>query len=341
MSRGAVRLSVIVPTLNEARALPQLLADLRAQRGIVLDIVVADGGSTDATLDVAAAHDAQIVLAPKGRARQMNAGVRAAGFDLLLFLHADTRLPQTDLLARAVAKLLGAAQDGQTVTAGHFPLRFERRDEHHDLLFRFMERKTACNRPYTINGDQGVLIHRRHFHMLGGYDERLPFLEDQRLAARVRDRGHWIVLPGHLRTSARRFETEGHRQRYLLMALIMGAYVAGLDEFFTEAPQVYSEQSRTQHLRIEPFRAVLMRLLGRRPWRERLGILLRAGRFVRQNAWQLALLRDVRRDDGDDRCLRRYDRYLAPLIDHRLADAITAALLAIWLYLLLPLRRDH
>lgn len=323
-------LSVIIPTLNEANALPLLLQDLNQQTGVRLDVIVADGGSTDGTLDVA--QHARVVMAARGRAAQMNAGRRHAKGEYLLFLHADSRLPTPRLLSDALATLKATGDRA----AGHFGLRFERQRPGQDFFYRYVEGKTRSNRSYTINGDQGLLIRRDFFDALGGYDERLPFLEDQRLAARIFEAGRWILLPGDLVTSARRFESEGHAERYALMALMMGAHVVGLEEFFAHAPAVYRAQNETRKLNVESFAALVRSLIRAQGWRG-WHTLYRGGRFVRENAWQLFYRRDLIRNDGLDSALRFHDRWFAPLVRNPFGNTLAMLLLLVWLYGVLPL----
>lgn len=325
-------LSVVIPTLNETAALPRLLADLRAQTGLTLEIIVADGGSTDATREHAARLGAKLIRAPRGRGAQMNAGAAAATYDSLLFLHADTRLESPTLLADAQHALRVAGDDR---VAGHFPLRFARTQPGHEFLFRYAEGKTRSNRRYTINGDQGLLISRKYFSELGGYDTRLLFLEDQRFSTRIFATGRWLLLPGELVTSARRFESEGHAERYALMALMMGAYAVGLDEFFEQAPHAYRAQNETQKLNVEAFAALVRKLIRAKGW-DGWRTLYRGGRFVRENAWQLFYRRDLIRNDGRDSALRFHDRWFASLVSNPLGNTLAMLLLVIWLYGVLP-----
>lgn len=311
-------------------ALPALLADLHAQHGIALELVVADGGSTDGTATLAIAGGARLVSAPRGRGGQMNAGAAVTTAPWLLFLHADSRLPDPELLARALAVLRAAEAEHGPRVAGHFPLRFARSRSGHSLAWRYLEEKTAFNRPWTINGDQGLLLARAFFAELGGFDASLPFLEDQRIAARIREAGRWITLPGHLVTSARRFETEGLHRRYQLMAIIMGLYAAGLDEFFRRAPAVYRAQHEADgRLRLTPFFRLVAQVLQERPPAERRAIWRRVGRLVRENAWQPFYFLDVLARPwlgaGRYPCLGFYDRRLARWLDNRVGDAIAAA----------------
>lgn len=331
-----MNLSVIIPALNEAAALPALLDDLRRQQGVALQLIVADGGSADGTPALAAAAGATLVQAPRGRGAQMNAGAKAAQADVLLFLHADSRLESSTLLRDALAALKAAGPS----SAGHFALRFARTQPGHTLFYRYLEEKTALNRPGTINGDQGLLIGATFFRELGGFDERLPFLEDQRLAAKVFEHGRWLTLPGALTTSARRFETEGAHRRYTLMALIMGLHAAGADEYFARAKEVYATQDATRRLNIGAQLTLVRRVLHEVGWRRACVILFRAGRYSRQNSWQLfywwdVLLRPLL-GAGKYPVLRFHDLIIRPLTDNRVFDALTAMLIAIWFLLVLP-----
>lgn len=334
--RFMAELSVVIPTLNEEAALPLLLADLHQQQDCALEIIVADGGSSDATAALAQRGGAKVVRAERGRALQMNAGAAQAAADYLLFLHADTRLPSPTVLRDALAALVRQKSDR---VAGHFPLRFVRSAQGHDFLFRYLEEKTALNRSYTINGDQGALLSKRFYQELGGYDPRLPFLEDQRFATQVWQRGRWIVLPGHLHTSARRFELEGHRSRLILMTLMMALHEAGCDEFFALAPQVYASQDKTGRLDLAAFHRLIRGMLWRARWKRMACILFQCGRFVRQNTWQLFYHRDLRRaPPGHYPRLAFYDRHLDRLIANRVGDFIATLLMCAWFFLWLPLR---
>jgi len=334
-------LSVVVPTLNEASALPTLLDQLRRQHGLACEVIVADGGSSDTTVALAQQARARVVSAPRGRGAQMNAGARAATGRHLLFLHADSELATTLQLREALDALKAQiAMDG-TRCAGHFALRFARRDAAHALFYRYLEEKTALNRTGTINGDQGLLLSAEYFHELGGFDERLPFLEDQRIATRISGSGRWLLLPGTLLTSARRFETEGACRRYTVMALIMGLHAAGADAFFERASEVYASQGETARLRVGAHLALTRRVLRAAGWRGAPGILYRAGRYTRQNSWQPFFWCDValrtRLEPGRNPFLAFHDRVIRPLADNRLFDTLAMLAITIWFLGVLPL----
>lgn len=314
---GVPALSVLIPALNEAETLPLLLADIAGQRGIDIEVIVADGGSADATAAIAARHGALVVAAVRGRAAQLNAAVAAARAGWLLCLHADSRLSELEQLRRALGQLL-AEQARGGIVAGHWPLRFLRAQPGHDALFRQLEAKSASNRPGTVNGDQGLLIHSETLATLGGFDESLPFFEDQRLAAKVFARGRFLLLPDLLHTSARRFETEGHRARLLLMALIVGAEAAGLDDWLASLPALYRGQKEATQLRAAPFIDSLLAHIAGLPRARQREVWKSAGQLVAANAWQLAQWRDAQRAGG--RWLARFDMLLAPLFATPLAS---------------------
>lgn len=303
--------SVLIPTLNEARALPLLLADLATQQGLRLEVLVADGGSTDLTPAIARRHEAHVVRSSRGRAVQLNAAVAAARAPWLIVLHADSRLTAPKQLAQALS-LLKAERRCGPVVAGHWPLRFLREQAGHERLFRQLEAKSACNRPGTVNGDQGLLIHRETLAALGGFDESLPFFEDQRLAGKVFAQGRFVLLPGVIETSARRFEVEGHSARLLLMALIVGAEKAGLDHWLASLPALYREQGTATRLAAAPFIESLLAHIAALPAERRRMVWQRAGKLVAGNIWQLALALDTRQH-APPRWLPRFDAALAPL----------------------------
>lgn len=326
----APKLSVVIPTLNEADHLPALLDDLRAQT-LAVEIVVADGGSQDTTCAEVERRGLGLVRGARGRGVQMNAGAERSHGEILLFLHADSRLAGAMQLETALAAF-EAERDAATVpVAGHFALRFERVGRTADTLFRFMEAKTRSGRRGTINGDQGLMLRRTDFEALGRFDTRLPFLEDQRIAEQIFANGRWLLLPGELRTSARRFEMEGHRRRYALMALMMAMHELGIEDFFRAAPQVYAAQGSTQSLRLEPFLDLARRMFWERVRRDS-STFRRLGRYARGNAWQLGLMVDVARYDQRGTWLERVDQRIAPLLDqptvNRLADFVAAGLVA-------------
>ncbi len=298
-------LRVIIPTRNEQFALPRVLDDLQAQTGVRLRISVVDGESTDQTVRLAQSRGHEVIVAPPGRGRQLNCGWRSCTEDVLLFLHADSHLASPNLLSEALAAWLPHASD----TAGHFRLEFVDTPQPKPFFYRHLEAKTALNKPQSFNGDQGLLIHRTLLQRIGGFDESLPFLEDQTLGTAVRDLGgSFMTLPGVLQTSARRFETEGRLARYFAMLLIMCAREAGCTDFLRDAPGLYREQSATGPLRIAP---LLQRLLHEAEQRPQTWPIVT--RYLRENAWQLPALADSA-THGRWRLRARFEENLEPWV---------------------------
>lgn len=340
MSECKPQLSVIIPTLNEVEVLPELLRQLCDQQGIALEVIVADGGSIDGTHDVAAEFSTTLVRCDSGRGLQMNSGAKVAIADTLLFLHADSGLTSPNQLSEALAQL-EHEQKGKLV-AGHFALEFVGEHDSAEFRYRYLQAKTELSRANTINGDQAVLIRREHFIALGGFDESMGFLEDQRFAEKLREQGQWLLLPHRLQTSSRRFSSEGFSRRYTLMSIIMGMYAVGAQAFFQQAGGIYKAQHEVDKLRLAPFIALCAKTLVRLPWRQR----FRVGGFIARNAWQLGLMLEVRLRPvlGTGKpashlsyWLPVYDRYLAWFFRSEPVAIMTLALAACWFFaVLLP-----
>jgi len=343
-------LSVIIPTINEAEALPTLISAFGKQQGIRFEIIIADGGSHDDTLALChAAADAvkipfQGIETPAGRAKQMNAGSLHARASDLLFLHADTTIDNPMLLANArdsVQQTRSITNDDQIV--GHFPLRFVRTNDQHDSGYYFYEAKTTLNRRDCINGDQGFWLSKTYLQQLDGFDESLDYMEDARLANKVFDSGLWITLPGKVGTSARRFESEGLKQRQTLNALLCNFERIGLHSFFDAAKAAYRQQGQAGTLNLTPFLLIIHRLSFAEGLSRGLRYWMDTGSYVAENAWQLAFQKDCRRNrkmgaapgDGEQYSLKFYDQCIGPLINSLPARVITALLTFSWFYGLL------
>ena len=204
-------LSVVIPCLNAAATLPRLIAAL-SEHGIGDEIVVADGGSTDGTVDVAGAV---IIAAPRGRGTQLAAGAAAARGGNLLFLHADS-LPGPGFKAAVD----GFAEPGK---AGVFRLAFDDDAPAARRVERFVAWRTrALGLPY---GDQGLLIHRTLYDELGGF-RPLPLMEDVDFARRLGKR-RIAVLDGTVVTSAARYRN-GYVRRGARNAACLGLYFLGV-----------------------------------------------------------------------------------------------------------------
>ena len=213
------RISVVIPTLNAAGTLSEILAALRASP-IVGEVIVADGGSSDDTVACAAAAGARVIVAPRGRGGQLAAGAAAAEGDWLFFLHADCRLEPG--WEKAVAEFLAAPQAESR--AGYFDLALDdpapaaRRLEH---LVAWRCRVLAL--PY---GDQGLLISRRLYDSVGGF-ARMPLMEDVDLVRRL-GRHRLVRIGARCLASARRYRREGYLRRPLRNLLCLSLYFAGV-----------------------------------------------------------------------------------------------------------------
>lgn len=209
--------SVIVPTLNEERILAATLTQAR-QPG-VHEIIVVDGGSVDATRAVAEPLADLVLSAPQGRAAQMNAGADAARGDVLLFLHADTRVPEGYTVAVAAA----CAQPG--IIGGRFDVNLQPATWLLRLTGQLMNWRSRLSRIAT--GDQAIFIRREVFEQLGGY-ANIPLMEDIELSRRMKRAGRIACLRQRVTTSARRWQKHGVVRTILLMWSLRLLYFFGV-----------------------------------------------------------------------------------------------------------------
>jgi len=209
-------LSVIIPTLDEAGNTATLVDDMRLAGA---EVIVADGGSTDGTADIARKHAAIVVTSSPGRAIQMNAGARAATRGTLLFLHADTRLPW-DFPDHVTAAL---ARPG--VVAGAFRFRIDTKS----IAARIIEFGTnvRCRSRHMPYGDQGLFLRREVFHSIGGFEE-IPIMEDFELVSRLRPQGRIAVIAAPAFTSPRRWERLGYFRTTLCNKAVIWGYRLGI-----------------------------------------------------------------------------------------------------------------
>lgn len=210
------RISIIIPTLNEAANLPATLAS--TQHGSNVEVIVVDGGSTDETVEVARYWGIEVVHCLPGRARQMNVGVIRATGELLLFLHGDTRLLRGyDSHIRAILKR-------PRTVAGAFQLRIDGRLPGLRTAERLVNLRSQCLQfPY---GDQAIFLRADLFRDMGGFPE-MPIMEDFELVRRLRRRGRIVTAPIPVLTSARRWERLGIVRTTLINYSIPLAYYLG------------------------------------------------------------------------------------------------------------------
>jgi rSAM/selenodomain-associated transferase 2 len=233
-----MRLSVIVPMLNEERAIGATLDALR--RGAPqAEIVVVDGGSTDRSAEIAesygvefarAASDAcptatggagaiVVLRAARGRARQMNVGARAAGGEALVFVHADTLVPVT------FHSDVAAALSDPRIIGGRFDLALDEPSLAGRLLGRLISLRSRVMR--TATGDQAIFVRREVFEGLGGFAE-IELCEDIDFARRLKRTGRVACLRSRVITSARRWRRNGLIRTVLKMWIIKSLFLAGV-----------------------------------------------------------------------------------------------------------------
>lgn len=210
------KLSIILPVLNEARGIAETLAALRP---LAAEIIVVDGGSDDATPAIAQRLADQLITAPRGRARQMNAGAAVARGDILLFLHADTLLPVGADQSIIAALAAGAAW-------GRFDVRITGESLWLPLIAALMNRRSRLTGIAT--GDQAIFVRREVFAALGGFPVQ-PLMEDIELSCRLKAQSPPACLRDRVLTSGRRWEKHGVMRTVLLMWSLRLRYFFGAD----------------------------------------------------------------------------------------------------------------
>ena len=189
-------LSIVIPTLNEAEVLACTLKGLRHESA---EIIVVDGGSTDHTLEIARQYTSRVLTSPRGRGPQQDAGARESQGSVLLFLHADTELPNTyeGLIQQALAD--------KSVVFGAFHLSILTSSPVLDLIALMANLRSRFLRlPY---GDQALFVRRGAYFQVGGFQD-WPIMEDVDLVCRLNRVGGFKLVRTPVRTSARRWEHE-------------------------------------------------------------------------------------------------------------------------------------
>ena len=211
------RLSIIIPTLNEANIIEKTIR--RLPKSDEVEILVVDGGSSDGTAEMAQEFGARVLRTAPSKAEQMNAGAAGAKGEVLLFLHADTHLP-----AQFEKKVLTTIYR-KGVSAGAFTLGIDSED----WGLRFIERVANWRArffklPY---GDQALFVSRQLFLEIGGFAD-FPIMEDFELVRRLKKRGQITILPDSVKTSPRRWRNFGVFKTWFINQIIVGAYFIGI-----------------------------------------------------------------------------------------------------------------
>ena len=212
-----MKISVIVPVLNEEQSIQATLQSLT--RLAPHEIIVVDGGSRDRTVEICAQFPIRFFTTERGRARQMNFGARQASGDILLFLHADTRLPHS-----ALTDVAAALSDAACV-GGRFDVELEGSHWMLKIIAALINCRSRATKIAT--GDQALFVRREIFERSGGYDE-IPLMEDIAFCRRLKRLGGVACLRGRVITSARRWEKEGVWRTIFKMWTLKLGYLAGV-----------------------------------------------------------------------------------------------------------------
>lgn len=214
------RLSIIMPVLNEAATIEPALARLQPLRANGVELIVADGGSRDDTAARAAPLTDRVVSAPRGRGAQMNAGAAAARGDVLLFLHADTRLPE-----RAERRVSEALARTRRVW-GRFDVRIDGRSAALPLVALMMNLRSRLSGIAT--GDQAIFVRRDVFENVGGFPD-IALMEDIEMSRRLKRKSRPACIAAPVVTSGRRWDETGAMRVIVLMWSLRLAYFFGAD----------------------------------------------------------------------------------------------------------------
>lgn len=212
------RISIIIPVLNEAMLIVQTLSALQPLRVRGHELIVVDGGSDDATAALSQPFSDKVINSPRGRAQQLNTGARIAKGDILLFLHADTFLPESaDLL------IIDGIRN-QNKSWGRFDVNLSGT---HPLL-RFVEYLMNVRSRLTgmATGDQGIFVLKKLFDRVGGFPE-IDLMEDIALSRILKKYGPSLCLWQRVVTSSRRWERNGILRTILLMWRLRLVYRLG------------------------------------------------------------------------------------------------------------------
>ena len=216
---GTPSLSIIVPILDEREMLSRLLEHLEPYRQAGCEVLLIDGGSRDGSDEFARLAGFTVAPSVTGRASQMNAGARLASGDLLLFLHADSRLPSgADTLVRhAIAD--------ECYAWGFFKIRIEGESRLLPIVGFLMNHRARLTGIAT--GDQAIFVRRSAFERVGGFPEQ-PLMEDVELSKRLKRIARPALVRGHVITSGRRWESRGVLRTIALMWSLRLAYWLGV-----------------------------------------------------------------------------------------------------------------
>jgi rSAM/selenodomain-associated transferase 2 len=217
-------LSIIMPVLDEAELIGDALRALAPLRQRGAEMIVVDGGSRDRTVELARSHGAHVVAAPRGRAAQMNAGAMIARGDVLLFLHADTRLPAT--ADQLVLEGLARSDHRSNRSWGRFDLAIAGRSRLLAIVALAINLRSRLTG--IASGDQAMFVRRDMFMALGGFPD-IALMEDIALSRALKRIAPPLCLKDKVTTSGRRWEKHGVLRTIVLMWRLRLAYFLGAE----------------------------------------------------------------------------------------------------------------
>lgn len=212
-----LKISIIIPCLNEARFLPKTIENCKRLEGN-FEIIVVDGGSSDGTITaIQKFEDVKLFASNQGRAVQMNYGAKKATGEILLFLHADTLLPHKTytLITNQLQK--------KNFIGGSFRLKLDKKD----VFLKFYSWCSRFNLEFFTYGDHGIFMKRDVFMDIEGFKE-IPFMEDIEIQKRLHRKGKFKKLNDYVVTSGRRFEKNGTFKQLCIDVILVGLYNLGI-----------------------------------------------------------------------------------------------------------------
>lgn len=222
-------ISIIMPVLNEEKNIEGAFQNVSTLKGD-FELVVVDGGSTDKTREIAERHGA-VILSDKGRAKQMNAGARRAKGDILLFLHADSRLSP-----HALSEIERSLNNGKEIVGGALKFYLDDGSPPFKLLSFFSNLRANISKTYT--GDFGQFIRKSAFDKIGGFNE-IELMEDIDICKRLKKEGKLVQVNAKIISSSRRFKKQGILKTWIHMQVNRFLYFIGtppvrLSEFYED-----------------------------------------------------------------------------------------------------------
>ena len=218
-----MKLSIIIPTLNEESLIEKNLSFIKKELSAIsyqlsAEIIVADGGSRDRTVETARRFADRVCISDKGRGEQMNAGAKVSEGDLFLFLHADSIL-----YLSGIVDMLKVMEDNDVV-GGAFRLKIDSKKTSHKVISSFANMRSGILG--IAYGDQGIFVRKNIFYAVGGYPD-IPIMEDVEFVKRLKGKGKFIMLNECVTTSSRRWDREGMLYTTIRNWILISLYLIG------------------------------------------------------------------------------------------------------------------